>query len=199
MTEEDPLIQRALEKLEQLNVEIARTKVFINEADKLIGRPPRFSEEEIAGFVAGALGATGQSRLKKWQPGDFYNKPFAAAVRMYLESRFDVNKSPWPASVDEIHEALTQGSFKFDTMGADAQKNSIRISLGKNSTSFVRLPNTDQFGLVEWYGITGRKTVRKSANGKAAAQAADTNTNTDDAADEAPASSDNSSDMEVRE
>lgn len=39
----------------------------------------------------------------------------------------------------------------------------MRISLGKNSAAFVRLPNTDLFGLIEWYGKKAGKPGRKAA------------------------------------
>lgn len=68
--------------------------------------------------------------------------------------------------MDDIHEALSTGSFKFEGSGAEAQKNSIRISLGKNSQTFVRLPGTDLFGLVEWYGAGAKKARRSSGAAK---------------------------------
>lgn len=74
-------------------------------------------------------------------------------------------------SVDEIHDALTQGSFAFETSGVENQKNSIRISLGKNSAAFVRLPNSDMFGLCDWYGVRTRQRPRKAANGSEASPA----------------------------
>lgn len=87
-----------------------------------------------------------------------------------MQARFiAAGNKPTPATVDEIHEALTQGTFKFETSTADGQKNSIRISLGKNSTNFVKLPNSDLFGLVEWYGgrpgATRRRTDSSAASG----------------------------------
>ena len=94
-------------------------------------------------------------------------------------ARAGANGNPNPASVDEIHEALVQGSFGFSVSGFDAQKNSIRISLGKNSAQFVRLPSTDLFGLVEWYG---RPKKGKKAAGSAGS--ADSSDDSDD--DEAP-------------
>lgn len=156
---DDP-IQAALAKIAELDAGSARLKRFVNEADILMGREPRFGNVgDTAMFTV-----EGAKTRKQFSPGQFFNKPFAGAVKMILVSRFEAEgNEPSPASVDEIHEALAQGSFNFETAGVDAQKNSIRISLGKNSITFVKLPGTDLFGLVEWYGkkmVKGRKVMQ---------------------------------------
>jgi hypothetical protein len=120
----------------------------------MLGKEPRFADVTAAYNPGAVAGMQPRSFGKRWQPGEFFNKPFQAAVRSVLLDRYahEGLDQPSPASVDEIHEALTQGSFNFGTSSVDSQKNSIRISLGKNSATFVRLPNTDLFGLCEWYG-----------------------------------------------
>jgi hypothetical protein len=157
----DDLIQKALEQIAFHDAESARLKRWVNDADSMLGKEPRFGN--IAAESATGSGAN-KPGAKKWNPGEFFNKPFAGAVKMILTDRWEAaGKNPAPASVDEIHEALSQGSFAFETAGLEAQKNSIRISLGKNSVTFVKLPNTDLFGLVEWYGKRPGKPGRKSA------------------------------------
>jgi hypothetical protein len=146
--------------------------------------------------VVAATGVTGRSPAKRWTPGEFFNKPFQAAVRAILLDRYAHNglNQPSPASVDEIHEALMQGSFNFGTSGADAQKNSIRISLGKNTATFVRLPNSDLFGLSEWYG---KKLGRpRKTNG---ASSAAPETDGEEAAVEPPAATETAQETEDRE
>ena len=157
---DDPLTVKALEKITAHEAEIAKLKIFINEADKLNGLEPRFADVTAATSV-GAL-TPSRANQKRWQAGEFFNKPLSTVVRQILLARAETVGAPAPASVDEIHDALLQGTFDFETTGADAQKNGIRISLGKNSAAFVRLPNTDLFGLIEWYGKKPGKPARKS-------------------------------------
>lgn len=176
----DDIITKALNRIDELNAELRRTKSFVNQADIFEGRPPRFPDldaDDSDHVGAGAVSA--RQAGKKWQPGELFGKPFSGAVRMILEARYQSAGAPSPASVDDIHDALTAGSFKFDTVGADAQKNGIRISLGKNSQTFVRLPNSDLFGLVDWYGTGGKRAGRRGAGGKDSAsdEAAEANDN----------------------
>jgi hypothetical protein len=157
---DDALIAKALEQIAFHDAEASRLKRWVNDADIMLGAEPRFPDASIGM-------ATGISILKptskKWNPGAFFNKPLSTAVKMILVARYEAaGNQPAPASVDEIHEALSDGSFSFETSGADAQKNSIRISLGKNSTAFVRLPNSDLFALPEWFGKRPGKTGRKA-------------------------------------
>lgn len=171
---DSPLIQKALAQIEEHAAATHRLKHFVNEADKLEGREPRFSD--LNESTLNASPATVQTAIKKWQPGAFFNKPFSAAVRSILLARAP-NGGANPASVDEIHDALVQGSFNFSVNSLDAQKNSIRISLGKNSAAFIRLPNSDLFGLVEWYGRPKKGKKASGSNGNM--------DSVDDAADEA--------------
>jgi hypothetical protein len=91
------------------------------------------------------------ARAEEWAPGDFLNKPFSVALRNILVARYEsAGQQPSPASADEIHTEQTAGSFKFDISGIEAQKERIRIALGKNSGMFYRLRCTDLFGLVGW-------------------------------------------------
>ncbi|HEY1709246.1 MAG TPA: hypothetical protein VGG10_13335 [Rhizomicrobium sp.] len=169
---DDTLTTRALEKIAFHEAEALRLKTFVNEADKLNDQPPRFGDLSLSSALTNTATSV-RSTVKRWMAGDFFNKPFSAAVRSVLVGRFEATNTPSPASVDEIHDALTQGSFDFGTSGADAQKNSIRISLGKNSAVFVRLPNTDLFGLVEWYGVKKPSKSRKVSTDVTATDVAD--------------------------
>jgi len=147
---DNDLVTKALEKIAYYDTESARLKRWVNDGDVIAGNEPRFPD------VAGAEALPGMTpRVSKavYMAGTFFNKPFASAVKSILTDRYEAaGKKAAPASVDDIFEALSQGSFGFETNGAENQKNSIRISLGKNSVTFVKLPNSDLFGLVEWYG-----------------------------------------------
>ncbi len=158
---DDTLTVKALEKIAAAEAEIVRLKMFVNEADRLNGNEPRFGDVSA---VAVAGTQTTRPAMRRYSPGEFFNKSFSGAARAILVDRYEAaGKNPNPASVEEIHEALAQGSFAFETSGVEAQKNSIKISLGKNSASFVKLPNSELFGLIEWYGKKPGKPGRKSA------------------------------------
>lgn len=168
---DDPLITKALEQIAFHEAESHRLKRWVNDADVMLGAQPRFADlsGSVASVAVVAAGAT-----KKWNPGAFYNKPFSTAVKLILTGRYEaVGVDKAPASVDDIHDALTEGSFGFETSGAEAQKNSIRISLGKNSASFVRLPNSELFGLPEWWGKRAGKPGRKAAGAEVEGSASD--------------------------
>lgn len=168
----DDILTKALAKVDDAVAQLAKAQSFVNQLDEFEGREPRFPN---VGDFASTGGSQRSNAQKKWQPGDFFGKSFSGACRMVLLARYEANgAAASPASVDDIHEALSTGSFKFEGSGAEAQKNSIRISLGKNSQTFVRLPNTDLFGLVEWYpGMGGKKSGRKSAGKDSAAETAE--------------------------
>ena len=121
---------------------------------------------------------------RRWEEGTFFNKPLAGAVRTILEAAFEAKGAAAPLSVDEIRDALTQGSYDFGNGDLEAQKQGIRISLGKNSVTFVKLPNSDKFGLVDWYGLR-RRTRPRLAESLASDAATD-----DQSADDQSASTD---------
>jgi hypothetical protein len=159
---DDQTITKALEKIAAAEAEVFYWKDFVNKADKLNDRDPRFADLGTGGGASAASPAAGS---KRWQPGSFLGKPFAAAVRLVLERREETaGGEPAPASVDEIHAALAEGSYDFGSSNAESQKQSIRISLGKNSVTFVRLPNTDLFGLLEWYPGLKKTSRRRSGD-----------------------------------
>jgi len=128
-------------------------KLWINGADEMMGNSPRFGDVAGANIAAVMPTTTIGNGNRKYGPGVFFNKPLASAVKQIMGDRFEANeKNPAPISVDAIHDYLSEGSFSFETSGIEQQKNSIRISLVKNSVTFVKLPGSDLFGLVEWYG-----------------------------------------------
>jgi hypothetical protein len=169
---DDP-IQHALEQIAFHEAEAFRLKTYVNYGDTLIGKEPRFPEA-AAEMPHGAITSSPSRRspsTRRWQEGTFFNKPLAGAVRTILEAAYEAAGAASPASVDEIHEALTQGSYDFGTNDIEAQKHGVRTSIGKNSVTFVKLPNSDKFGLVDWYGARARRVVRPRLNSDQSAEA----------------------------
>lgn len=146
---EHPIIAKAVSEIDALSARIAKLKGFVNQACELAGLPPHYAD---TGPDSDALALTAVGRAAKWRPDEFFNKPFTGAVRRILEARKEATGRNEPARVEEIHEALLSGGYSFESTNADAQKHSIRTSLGKNTLTFVRLPNSDLFGLTDWYG-----------------------------------------------
>jgi hypothetical protein len=174
---DDP-ITSAIERITQHETQAAfhtsealRWKIFVNGADELAGREPRYSDASVPTTPPSATVPSVKAAIKAWMAGDFFGKPLATAVKTVLQTRYEAAGKPSPASVDEIRDALLQGTYDFGTTNAEQQRQSIRISLGKNSVTFVKLPNTDLFGLPEWYGQRPRRRVR--INGDQQASTAD--------------------------
>ncbi|GEC55981.1 hypothetical protein ABIF38_001741 [Bradyrhizobium japonicum] len=174
---DDPVVTKALEKILFHQSEAARLKRWVNDYDEMSGAEPRFGDVETATTTASVVGS--RRTPKQFQPGEFLGKPFATAVRVIMEARAEAaGNSPSPVSVEDIQEALIQGAFDFGTTNSESQKQSIRISLGKNTVTFVRIPNTDLFGLLEWYpGL--RKAGKPRKNGEKDQAASSTADNTD--------------------
>jgi hypothetical protein len=78
----------------------------------------------------------------------FYGQPLASSIRVVLEMRKALNQGP--ATINEIHQALLDGGFAFDTKNEENAKRGLRISITKNTSLFHKLPNA-KFGLLEWY------------------------------------------------
>jgi hypothetical protein len=161
---DDALITKALDTIAVHEAAANKLKRWVNDADIMLGNEPRFADLSETAIRTGGVPNNTGTTTKKYGPGEFFNKAFASAVKTILTDRYEAaGGSPNPASVDMIHEHLLQGSFNFETNGADQQKNSIKISLGKNSVTFVKLPGSDLFGLVEWYGGKRVKPGRRSS------------------------------------
>jgi hypothetical protein len=94
------------------------------------------------------------------QSDQFYGQPLASSIRTVLELRKALNQGP--ATINEIHAALVEGGFAFETKNEDNAKRGLRISITKNTSLFHKLPNA-KFGLLEWY-----PNVKQAKGGKAA-------------------------------
>ena len=107
--------------------------------------------------LANEDGATQVSGIKA---DTFYGKTQATAAREYLDMRKASNQGP--ATPREIHDALVQGGFQFETNVEANRMVGLRSNLRKNSKTFHRLPN-GQYGLLAWY--PNAKPAKPSANG----------------------------------
>lgn len=178
---DDPILTKALEKIVFHQNEAARLKRWVNDYDEMAGEKPRFDDVEA---VFSAASPSGPRRSnKQFQPGDFLGKPFATAVRTIMEARYEAaGGAASPVSVEDIQGALIQGAYDFGTTNSESQKQSIRISLGKNTVTFVKIPGSDLFGLLEWYpGL--RKAVKPRKNGEKDQATSSTADGTDDGAE----------------
>lgn len=119
--------------------EAQETKRLINKLAVRAGMQPIYSDADLAAQDGVPLAL---------QSDQFYGQPLAGSMRIILEMRRAQKQGP--ASVNEIYDGLVQGGFKFDTSNEENRKRNLRISLGKNTAQFHKLPN-GLFGLTEWY------------------------------------------------
>lgn len=149
------LIEKALKKLAGIEAEAGKVKAFINQICEFEGREPMFSPNEVQGSATAERGLS-------IAPDQFFNKPFATAVREILALRAHGAGRSNPGSIEEIHAALVEGGFNFRSNDPEMQKQGLAVSLGKNTVTFRKLPS-GLFGLAEWYGAAPRTQRRRTA------------------------------------
>lgn len=88
----------------------------------------------------------------------FYGKPLATAVQQYLELRHEA------VGAEEILFGLWEGGFDVLFLGSNAEErlSSLTLSLGKNTKTFLRLPN-NAFGLLLWYSEDPSRVIPQSS------------------------------------
>lgn len=104
-------------------------------------------EGEASLYVEADIGANA-SPSYSINPDTFYGQALNTSIREILEMNRAVGKGP--ASVREIYDMLVKGGYQFTTTVAQNAQRGLRISLGKSSQTFHKLPN-GSFGLKEWY------------------------------------------------
>lgn len=104
------------------------------------------------------------------QSDQFYGQPLASSIRTVMEMRRALNQGP--VTINELHAAMLEGGFAFDTKNEDNAKRGLRISITKNTSLFHKLPN-GKFGLLEWYPNAKQPKASKAAAADAADDAAD--------------------------
>jgi len=135
-------IEDAKAELRKHEEAVITTKKLINQLCLFGKLPPMFGDAELQ-----AGNSSGITVIRK---NAFYGRPLATCVREFLEARKAMNLGE--ASLDEIMEALKEGSFDLETVSTDkdGQRRGVAISMGKNTPVFHRLPS-DDWGLTAWY------------------------------------------------
>lgn len=149
-------IDQANEKIRQMEVEIISHKKLVNQLCAFAKLEPQYADE--------ALQAEGAAQLTV-KRNSFFGQPLSTCVREFLEMRAKAKLGP--ASLDDIFGALKTGGFDLDQISVKSdtdQKRGLSIMLGKNSQTFIRLPN-DDWGLQEWYPGYKDKRKKKAENG----------------------------------
>jgi len=143
----EPAIAILQEELVEQERTVLETKKLINNLCKRAGLEELYTNIENSDSGS-SLGNIGRDQ--------FYGKALATAIREYLEMRKAARKGP--ATVNEIYQALVRGGYKFNAKNKVNAKRSLYISLGKNTTTFHRLPTSSGvaddevvFGLLSWY------------------------------------------------
>ncbi len=126
--------------------EVRAIKQSINRLSILGGNDAPYPDADRENEETGSLGTMRRDL--------FYGVPLASAIRDYLKMRR--SSGVGPATVNDIHAALTQGGFKFETKNEANAKRALYISLAKNAAVFHKLPGGSGdaaavFGLTEWY------------------------------------------------
>lgn len=129
------LIQKQIAELDQ---DLLQKKRMVNDLCGLVDRPPLYDDADLAS----------RSATTATRPDEYYGKPLATAVRMVLEKRQAANLGA--ATVPEIYDEMSRGGYHFTASTEDNNKRALYTSLGKNTTTFHKLPN-GTYGLREWY------------------------------------------------
>lgn len=166
-------IDDAKAKLRQIEDEAQRLRMFINQCCVFAGIAPMYGEADAVSGREAALTVARNS---------FFGRPLTTCVREFLLMREKASGNPSPASLDEIFGALKSGGYDLATVSnnGEDQKRGVAISLGKNSSTFVRLPTGD-WGLLEWYpNIKEKKKKSGESADKGSAEASNPETASSD-------------------
>lgn len=136
--------QQIISTIELLSSKIAAKEEEANKLKKLVNE---LSGEAGLPIPFPNVSDSSQS-ISSIRSDQFYGQALSSAVRNYLEMRRAANRGA--ATISEIHQALKAGGFKSETKDDDNAKNTLRISMRKNSSIFHRLPN-GEYGLLAWY------------------------------------------------
>jgi hypothetical protein len=146
-----PTIELIQQQIADLDKQLTEKKRMVNDLCALIGRPSIYSDSDLAS----------RSTAATTMPDQYYGKGLAPVVRMILEKRKAMGLGA--ATVNEIYEEMTIGGYHFQGKNDDNNKRGLYISLGKNTSTFHKLPN-GTYGLKEWYPDI-KETKAKEPNG----------------------------------
>lgn len=134
----DATIEMFREQLREQEEQARKTKRTINAICEQAGRPLLYPDAD----------EDGPSGLDQIQADTFYGQRLNTSAKRVLEMRKAAGLGP--AHVREIYDALVRGGYQFNAKTEKNAMDSLRISLGKSSHTFHKLPN-GQYGLLEWY------------------------------------------------
>lgn len=131
-------IEEVVKIVETQEREIREKKRVVNSLCALVGKGPRYTDEEL----------TTSGQMQAVATDEYYGREVSDVIEDILKRRKAAGGNG-PASVAEIYEAMKAGGYRFNAKSDENAKRPLYISLGKNP-KFHRLPNGD-FGLTAWY------------------------------------------------
>ena len=162
-------------KLHQQEEKATETKKAINALCAACNRDSLYPDAEQS-----------DAALKTLHADTFYGHPLNGSAKRVLEMRKAVGLGA--TSVRDIYDVLVQGGFDFKAKNDKNAMDGLRISLGKASHTFHKLPN-GMYGLSEWYPSAKTKKIRRSGvNGEPESDGA-SEQNSSEGAQEIPAES----------
>jgi hypothetical protein len=137
-------------QIAELDQQLLVKKQMVNGLCEIAGRPPIYGDAEMASRTTSTT----------TRPDEYYGKALATVVRTVLEKRKSANLGA--ATANEIYDEMVAGGFHFQAKNDDNAKRGLYSSLGKNTSTFHRLPN-GTWGLIEWY--PDRRSAKAKSNG----------------------------------
>lgn len=134
-------IQAVVADIEAKEAEVRRQKQLVNLLCEQAGQEPRYT----------GVDEQPKSSALQFRGDEFFNQPLNRAIRNYLDRRHKADLGP--ATPEQILEALIAGGYDGFSENEAEALNSLKISLGKSSHTFVKLQN-GKYGIKDWYGPT---------------------------------------------
>jgi hypothetical protein len=129
--------------IEGLQLEIRKKQELVNQLCGLADLPLKYG---LSDHPSAATASTGRGIAVR--PDEFFNRPLATCTREALEKLRSVGRTPAP--LEAIYDVLMAGGFDFKA-NREVALQGLSISIGKNSSVFVKLPN-GSIGVRDWYG-----------------------------------------------
>jgi hypothetical protein len=136
---------------------VTKTKIGINVLCDLAGDPPMYPDVNASPIPTSTISGVGIVT----KADQYFNRPLATCVREVLEQRKKMNLGP--ATLAEIHAVLKAGSYAFESRDDENAIRGLGVSVSKNTSLFVRLPN-GLVGLAEWYGVSAKRKAKGKEN-----------------------------------
>jgi hypothetical protein len=132
-------IKNAIDALYKLLEPLLEDEKFykrkINELSLKAGETPPFPD----------IDSEGTGNLANIAPDQFYGKPLVPSVRDILKAK----GRAMPGR--EIYDILKRGGAVFEGKDDAVKYRGFTIALSKRSETFEKIPNSDSYGLREWY------------------------------------------------